>query len=266
MSAMDQTATDQQFAPDSIHLTDLTPLTTRQLEVALDHIRLSPADAGTLELIVQRPAVGERVVLDEAELNQEEGLAGDTWNQRGSKRTDDGGPHPDMQLNIMNARILALIAQRPDRMPLAGDQLEALRDAQDRLRPAQEKEAVLRHQAGDVVQHLGLGVRIEVDQDVAAIDHVEAATCRALWKQEAEAQPYSPDDTLEALLTRVNEILKATAFGAIDKQRLQEAMDRLLSCLARSESRAMDSIPFASASGLSGSTRSPPPVFSMISE
>ena len=65
------------------------------------------------------------------------------------------------------------------------------------------------------------------------IDHVEAATCMALWAQEAEAQPYSPDDTVEALLERVNAILKETAFDAIDKERLQDAMDRLktLSCL-----------------------------------
>ena len=60
------------------------------------------------------------------------------------------------------------------------------------------------------------------------LDHVEAAACMALWTQEAEAQPYSPDDTLEALLARVNQILRETAFDAIGKQRLRDAMDRLL--------------------------------------
>ena len=97
-------------------------LATADLEAALDHIRASPAE-GTLEMIVQRPAVDERVVLDTAELNTEEGLVGDTWSRRGSRLTDDGGPHPDAQLNIMNARVLALIARTPERMPLAGDQL-----------------------------------------------------------------------------------------------------------------------------------------------
>ena len=48
---------------------------------------------------------------------------GDSWNRRGSSRSIDGGPHPDMQLNIMNARAIALVAQSPDRWPLAGDQL-----------------------------------------------------------------------------------------------------------------------------------------------
>jgi MOSC domain-containing protein YiiM len=102
--------------------THISHLDREQLEAALDQVRASPAE-GTLELIVQRPAVDERVVLSEARLTVEEGLEGDTWNQRGSKRTDDGGPHPDMQLNVMNSRILAAIARTPDRMPLAGDQL-----------------------------------------------------------------------------------------------------------------------------------------------
>ena len=102
--------------------TDIQHLDRAQLEATIDHVKASPAE-GSLELIVQRPAVDERVVLSEARLTLEEGLEGDTWNQRGSKRTDDGGPHPDMQLNIMNARMLAAIAQTPERMPLAGDQL-----------------------------------------------------------------------------------------------------------------------------------------------
>ena len=42
---------------------------------------------------------------------------------RHSKRTEDGSPHPDMQLNVMNARVAALVAVDPDRWALAGDQL-----------------------------------------------------------------------------------------------------------------------------------------------
>ncbi len=98
-------------------------LTEDQLLAGLDLIRDSPSELGRLELIVQRPAEDERVVLEVGELNTEEGLAGDSWNRRGSRRTDDGGPHPDMQLNLMNVRTLALLAQDPGRMQLAGDQL-----------------------------------------------------------------------------------------------------------------------------------------------
>ena len=98
-------------------------LTMAELEAGLDEIRQSPKDEGILKLIVRRPLVDEREVLEVGELNQMEGLVGDCWRTRGSSRTPDGSSHPEMQLNIMNARAIALVAQDKDRWPLAGDQL-----------------------------------------------------------------------------------------------------------------------------------------------
>jgi hypothetical protein len=97
--------------------------TREELEAGVDDVRGSPADHGILELIVRRPTVDERELLDEGELDLDEGLVGDSWNQRPSKLTDDGGPHPDMQLNLINSRLLALICPDPKRRDLAGDQL-----------------------------------------------------------------------------------------------------------------------------------------------
>lgn len=98
-------------------------LTMEELEAGLDEIRQSPKDEGVLELIVRRPLLDEREVLEEGELHPADGLVGDSWRTRGSSRTPDGSSHPDMQLNIMNARAIALVAQHKDRWPLAGDQL-----------------------------------------------------------------------------------------------------------------------------------------------
>jgi MOSC domain-containing protein YiiM len=98
-------------------------LTTEELHNGLDEIRRSPRDQGALVLIVRRPGIDEREVLEQGELDLVQGLVGDTWNRRGSSRSFDGGPHPEMQLNIMNARAIALMAQSPDRWQLAGDQL-----------------------------------------------------------------------------------------------------------------------------------------------
>lgn len=94
-----------------------------QLEAGLDEIRRSPTDAGALALIARRPQVEAREVLDMGMLDLDEGLIGDNWKARGSSRTADGSAHPDMQLNVMNARAIALLAQRKDRWALAGDQL-----------------------------------------------------------------------------------------------------------------------------------------------
>ena len=98
-------------------------LTTEELQAGLEAIRQSPKDEGVLELIVRRPHIGEREVLDEGQLDIVDGLVGDTWSTRGSRRSKDGLAHPDMQLNIMNARVIALVAQERERWHLAGDQL-----------------------------------------------------------------------------------------------------------------------------------------------
>jgi hypothetical protein len=98
-------------------------LTTSELEAGIEHILQSPRDHGILELLVRRPRIEAREVLDTAELDPVEGLVGDTWRTRGSSRTSDGSAHPDMQLNIMNVRVIALVAQARERWPLAGDQL-----------------------------------------------------------------------------------------------------------------------------------------------
>jgi hypothetical protein len=104
-------------------LTDTAHKTTAALEAGLEHVRAAPPDVGRLELIVRRPAVDEREVLDIAELSHDEGVVGDTWRVRGSSRTEDGGAHPEMQLNVMNARAAQLVAGHEDRWALAGDQL-----------------------------------------------------------------------------------------------------------------------------------------------
>lgn len=98
-------------------------LSKEELENGLDHIFLSPKSEGVLELIVRRPEVDGREVLEQGHLDVEHGLVGDNWLAKGSRHTPDGSADPDMQLNIMNARVAALVAVDPDRRPLAGDQL-----------------------------------------------------------------------------------------------------------------------------------------------
>jgi hypothetical protein len=96
---------------------------TAELEAGLDYIRQSPKDAGELKLIVRRPDIGLREVLEFGDLNTVEGLVGDNWRAKGYSKTEDGRAHPEMQLNIMNSRAIDWIAQSQERWPLAGDQL-----------------------------------------------------------------------------------------------------------------------------------------------
>ena len=98
-------------------------MTTRQLEAGLQNISAAPKDHGTLNLIVRRPETEQRETLQEAQLDVDQGLVGDNWSTRGSKSTQDGSSDPEMQLNIMNSRVTALVAQQVERWSLAGDQL-----------------------------------------------------------------------------------------------------------------------------------------------
>lgn len=98
-------------------------LTPVEIEQGLEEVLRSPRDQGTLEMIVRRPDVNAREVVENGRLDIGEGLVGDNWLARGSSRTDDGKGHPKMQLNVMNWRFARLIAGDPSRVPLAGDQL-----------------------------------------------------------------------------------------------------------------------------------------------
>ncbi len=98
-------------------------LTLAELEAGLEHIRRSPSDDGVVELIVRRPGVDRRVVLESGRLTHEDGLDGDSWSVRPSKSRPDGSPHVARQITVINARLAALVAVEPERRPLAGDQL-----------------------------------------------------------------------------------------------------------------------------------------------
>ena len=103
--------------------TNVRHVTRAELDAGLGTIRQSPRSTGVLELIVRRPGIGERDVVDQGELDPVLGLVGDSWNARGSSRTEDQSSHPEMQLTIMNSRVIALLSQDKSAWSLAGDQL-----------------------------------------------------------------------------------------------------------------------------------------------
>jgi hypothetical protein len=96
---------------------------TAELETHLEHILAAPTQTGQVEMIVRRPADGEREVIQHGRLSLEEGLVGDNWKTRGNANTDDGAADPEAQVTLMNARVSDAVAITADRWPLAGDQL-----------------------------------------------------------------------------------------------------------------------------------------------
>lgn len=97
--------------------------TRAELDAGLDAVRGSPSDAGRVERIVRRPAVGEREAVDQVRISVEAGVEGDGWLARGSARMPDGSADPEAQVTLMNSRFAALVAGAPDAWDEAGDQL-----------------------------------------------------------------------------------------------------------------------------------------------
>lgn len=99
-------------------------LNHQQLTDGLDHIQHSPSNAGLIEMLVLRPEIDERKVVDRAEFAVGTGLVGDNYVARGNGNTEDGEAHPEAQVTIMNSRVLNLISEGDrERWPLAGDQI-----------------------------------------------------------------------------------------------------------------------------------------------
>ena len=98
-------------------------LSRAELDAGLDHIRRAPRDAGELQAIVIRPRTEERVSLQKCLLTPAGGVQGDNWSAGCWLTLPDGSPHPNVQVAMMNARVIDLVAQVPQRWELAGDNL-----------------------------------------------------------------------------------------------------------------------------------------------
>ncbi|HUF97259.1 MAG TPA: hypothetical protein VMM60_03955 [Ilumatobacter sp.] len=110
--------------------------TPEELEAAIDDVRQSPRDHGEVQLLLRRPGVSEREVLDRADFDTAIGLVGDNWFVRGSSLTTDGLAHPEKQVTIMNTRAVNAIAFGRDRWAFAGDQIYADLDVSHANLPA----------------------------------------------------------------------------------------------------------------------------------
>ena len=109
-------------------------LTAEQIEAGMSDVLASPRDRGKLEAIVIRPTQDQRELRETVYLSPAGGVEGDRWV---SSKGD-----PRAQVSLMNARLLRMIAQDDERMPLAGDNLVVDLDLSEANLPAGQKLAV----------------------------------------------------------------------------------------------------------------------------
>jgi MOSC domain-containing protein YiiM len=109
-----------------------------QYDARLAGILEAPDDLGRLEIIVRRPAEGERELLEEGRLDLKLGLVGDRWAER-----DDRTPvYMLAQLTVISTRVLAAIEPDRDRWPQAGDQLYVDLDLSEENLPTGSRLAI----------------------------------------------------------------------------------------------------------------------------
>lgn len=103
-------------------------LSPEAMRAGLPKILRSPKNEGNVELIVRRPKVGAREILEQATLDPEWGVVGDDWRTLAYRKDESGDLPPDTQLTLMNSRTIDLLAGMSlpgfrERWALAGDQL-----------------------------------------------------------------------------------------------------------------------------------------------
>lgn len=117
-------------------------LTLAELQAGLPDILASPPDEGVLRGIVIRTGKGERRELESCQISLAGGVHGDRWAKGCWMKTEDGQPHPDVQICIMNARCIDLIAQERGNWAPAGDNLFVDMDLASTNLPAGSRLAI----------------------------------------------------------------------------------------------------------------------------
>jgi len=98
-------------------------VTLSEIEERLEWVLASPAECGSVEALVVRPAVDQRESLDRVMFSPQQGVAGDNWLTSCWKKLPGGGSDPQVQVAIMNARMIEVLTNDKSLWPLAGDQL-----------------------------------------------------------------------------------------------------------------------------------------------
>jgi hypothetical protein len=98
-------------------------VTAQEISDRMTWVLESPSTSGRVKLIAVRPQVDQRQTPQQARFSPATGVSGDNWQRECWKTLANGQPDPDVQVAIMNARMIEVLTNDPLRWSLAGDQL-----------------------------------------------------------------------------------------------------------------------------------------------
>lgn len=102
-------------------------------------VRQSPRNEGVLRTIAIRPASNQRCSVERCEVTPEGGVEGDIWETSSWQRLADGSPDPEVQVTMINSRLVSLLAEDESKQILAGDQLYADLDLSEDNLPEKQR-------------------------------------------------------------------------------------------------------------------------------
>lgn len=156
----------------------MSQISRAELDAALDHVAAAPKDGAAVEQLCLRPARNQREFVESLSLSKAQGIAGDRWEAEPWLKTEQGAPHPDIQVCILQKRVLDLVWRDRETVPHPGDTFIVDMDLS-----AQNLPAGTLLQVGEVVLRVG-----ETPNDACAKWKVRYGTAAYDWVRDHVAE------------------------------------------------------------------------------
>lgn len=99
----------------------MAPPDRAELDAALPRIMAAPKDRAAIDMLCLRPGFGERRFVDRIEVSRAGGIPGERWTTAPWLRSDNGQPHPGIQVCVLQRRVLDLVWRDRDNVVHPGD-------------------------------------------------------------------------------------------------------------------------------------------------
>ncbi len=99
----------------------MTPVSLDELNRALPKVMAAPKTGAAISMLCLRPERGQRKFVDQISLTRAQGIPGERWATQPWIRTEDGAPHPGIQVCILPRRVLDSVWRDREKTPHPGD-------------------------------------------------------------------------------------------------------------------------------------------------
>ena len=133
-------------------------MSSKTFEDAIRAAQAAPTSGAKVEFLMNRPAEGKHVRVDELYLDVTDGIHGDRWKDTAWLRLSDGSPDPRVQISLTNAGVMRCFTRgHPEGVYACGDNIYT--------------------DLSLTVERLRMGTRLQLGEAVIEISDVENDAC-----------------------------------------------------------------------------------------